>query len=58
MLLGHRAFSNSVVNSLGVDFLDIKIVAKSALMIVFLRLFNLYLLMAASDLFFAATGLT
>ena len=58
MLLGHRAFSNSVVNSLGVDFLDIKVIAKSALMIVFLLLLNLYLLMATSDLFFAATGLT
>ena len=51
MLLGHRAFSNTVVNSLEGDFLDNKIVAKTALMIVFLRLFNLYLLMAASDLF-------
>ena len=58
MLFGHRAFSNSVVNSLGVDFLDIKVIAKSALMIVFLLLLNLYLLMAASDLFFAATGST
>ena len=58
MLLGHRAFSNMVVNSLEGDFLDNKIVAKTALMIVFLRLFNLYLLIAASDLFFAATGLT